>query len=156
MAITKSVEINMGRNHYSYDKDFYAWTMHNAELIRQGRFSEIDVEHVAEEIESMGRSDKRELISRLAVLVAHLLKWQLQPARHSNSWKYTIKEQRLEIADLLKESPSLNHELNSRLDHAYKRAIVIAAKEIGLDEKKFPKSCPFTLEQCLKYTFLPK
>jgi hypothetical protein len=64
------------QNSESYKQDFYAWAMKNAALIRQGRFSEIDAEHVAEELESMGKSEKRELISRLSILLTHLLKWQ--------------------------------------------------------------------------------
>ncbi|MBF0551328.1 MAG: DUF29 domain-containing protein, partial [Deltaproteobacteria bacterium] len=94
-------------NPESYDRDFYAWTMNNAELIRQGRFSEIDIEHLAEELEGMGRSEKRALISRLAVLLAHLLKWTFHPGLRCTSWKYTIKEQRRRVLALLKDSPSL-------------------------------------------------
>lgn len=138
-----------------YDKDFYAWALQSAELIRQGRFSEIDLENVAEEIESMGRSNKRELISRFAVLLAHLLKWQSQSERRSNSWKYTIEEQRFEISDLLEESPSLKYELDKQLEHAYQRALLIAVKETGISKAMFPKSCPFSLEQSLDPNFLP-
>src|SRR5579872_5517180 len=94
-----------------YEKDFYAWAVHNARLLRAGKLSEIDVENIAEEIESMGKSEKRELISRLAILLSHLLKWKCQPERRSRSWKLTIKEQRFELIDLLAESPSLKHEI---------------------------------------------
>ena len=83
-----------------YEEDFYAWTTHNVKLLREGKLSEIDVEHIAEEIESMGKSEKRELLSRLAVLMAHLLKWKFQPARRSKSWALTIKNQRIELDDL--------------------------------------------------------
>lgn len=138
-----------------YEKDFYAWTMHNAKLIRQGKFSEIDVDNVAEEIESMGRSDKRELINRLAVLIAHLLKWEFQPERRSNSWKMTIREQRSNVKELLSESPSLKHEIESKLIDAYKKALFTAIRETGMPIKTFPKKCPFTLEQCLRETFFP-
>lgn len=80
----------MTRMQGDYEKDFYAWAIHNAELIRHGKFSEIDIEHVAEEIESMGRSDKRELMSRLSVLIVHLLKWKYQPVRQGNSLRLAI------------------------------------------------------------------
>jgi Domain of unknown function DUF29 len=141
---------------YEYDKDFYAWALHNAKLLRQGNFSEIDVEHIAEEIESMGRSDKRELVNRLALLIAHLLKWKFQPGRRSSSWKYTIKEQRIKVKDLLEDSPCLNHELERKFNHAYEQAIVIALTDTGLDESTFPKKCPFKFSECLDYQFLPE
>ncbi len=139
-----------------YDSDFYLWTLHNAELIRQGKFSEVDVENVAEEIESMGRSDKRQLINRLAVLIAHLLKWKFQSDRRSNSWKATIKEQRMQTVDLLDESPSLKHELDLKLARAYQQAVLIAMSETGLDKKTFPATCPFVLDECLNESFFPE
>lgn len=139
-----------------YEKDFYAWTVHNAELIRHGKLSEVDLENVAEEIESMGRSDKRELINRLAVLIMHLLKWQFQPKGHSSSWMTTIKNQRMDITDLLDESPSLKHELDLKLSKAYEKAVINASDETKLSEKTFPKTCPFTLGQCLDSNFFPK
>lgn len=144
------------RNQQSYEKDFYAWALHNAELIRLGRFNEVDLEHVAEELESMGKSDKRELINRLAILIAHLLKWQFQPGLRGNSWKYTIKEQRIKLLDLLADSPSLNHEVELKLNHAYEQATVITLRETGLEESSLPLNCPFTFRQCLDYKFLPK
>ena len=138
-----------------YEHDFYAWALHNAELIRQGKLSEVDLEHVAEEIESMGRSDKRELLSHLAVLMAHLLKWQFQPERRGNSWKYKIVEQRFELTDLLEESPSLKNELNTQLGHAYQKALIIAVKETGMPKTTFPHVCPFSLEMSLNPDFFP-
>ena len=83
-----------------YDKDFYQWTLYNAELLRQGKITEIDIQNIAEELESMGKSQKRELISRLAVLIMHLLKWQYQPEKRSHSWIETINEQRRQIVEL--------------------------------------------------------
>lgn len=138
-----------------YEKDFYAWALQSAQLIREGKFAEVDIEHVAEEIESMGKSEKRELISRLAVLIAHLLKWQFQPLRRSRSWKYTLKEQRFELNDLLSESPSLKPELNKQIVQAYERALLIVQKETGFERKKFPSTCPFTLKQVLNQNFFP-
>lgn len=139
-----------------YNKDFYAWLMHNAALLRQGRFSEVDNEHLAEELESMGRSDKRELINRLAILLAHLLKWQFQPERRGNSWQYTIAEQRFELIDLLKESPSLKPELSRALAHAYQKAVLLAVKETGINKTTLPTHCPFSLAQSLDENFLPE
>jgi len=139
-----------------YSQDFYAWALNTAELLRQGKFSDVDIEHVAEEIESMGRSDKRELLNRLAILLAHLLKWQFQPERRGNSWKYTIKTQRFDITELLSESPSLNRELEKQLNHAYEKALLIAINETGLSQNTFPKKSPFTLNQCLDKQFFPE
>ena len=84
-----------------YAQDFYTWAMRNAELLRQGRLQEIDVEHLAEELESMGRRERHELVSRLKILLGHLLKWQFQPAYRSSSWRGSIVEQRLQVRDLL-------------------------------------------------------
>jgi len=139
-----------------YNKDFYAWAIHNAQLLRAGKLSEVDIEHIAEEIESMGKSERRELINRLAILLAHLLKWKFQPIRQSKSWELTIKEQRFELIDLLDESPSLKHELGKQLAHAYQKALMIAEKETGLDQKMFPKDCPFSLKKSLEKNFFPK
>jgi hypothetical protein len=139
-----------------YERDFYAWTIHNAELLRKRKLSEIDFENIAEEIESMGKSEKRELLSRFSLLLSHLLKWKFQPIRQSKSWKLTIKEQRFELIDLLEESPSLKHELENKISHAYQKALLIAEKETGLEQKKFPKKCPFTLKQTLDKDYFPK
>jgi hypothetical protein len=139
-----------------YNKDFYSWTLHNAELIRQKKFAEVDIEHIAEEIESMGRNNRRELINRFSVLLAHLLKWQFQTVKRSKSWALTIKNQRFELSDLLEESPSLRYEIELQLNHAYKRALIIASEQTGIDENEFPPTCPFSLSQCLDSDFLPE
>lgn len=143
------------KNQEGYEKDFYAWTSYNAKLLREGRLSEIDVKNIAEEIESMGKSERRELMNRLAVLMAHLLKWQYQPGNRGNSWKYTIKEQRFRLSKLIEDSPSLKHELNKRIDEAYEDALYLALSETGLDEETFPTQCPFELKQCLSQNFFP-
>jgi len=142
--------------HSEYDKDFYAWSLHNAALIREGKLSEVDLENVAEEIESMGKADKRELISRLAVLLAHLLKWKFQPSLRGRSWEITIKEQREEVKDQLEESPSLKHELDDQFNRAYRKALNIVEKETGLNQNTLPKNCPFSLKESLEENFLPE
>lgn len=143
-------------NHHSnYDRDFYAWAIENAELLKQKKFEEIDVDNIAEEIESMGKSNKRALFSHLSVLIAHLLKWEFQPVRRSRSWMLTIENQRFELTDLLKESPSLKREIELQLEHAYSKALIIASEQTGIEKKDFPKACPFSLEQCLNDDFLP-
>jgi hypothetical protein len=142
--------------HKEYEKDFYAWTIHNAKLLREGKLSEVDIEHIAEEIESMGKSERRELINRLAVLIAHLLKWQFQQERRSNSWKYTIEEQRDEVLELIEESPSLKYEIQEKLDRAYRKAILWAATEMGVNKSIFKDECPFSLETVLNKDFYPE
>jgi hypothetical protein len=140
----------------TYDTDFYAWALYNADLIRQGKFAEVDIRHVAEELESMGKSERRELISRFAVLLAHLLKWRYQPERRGNSWKYTIKEQRFEVEELLDDSPSLNNELDEQLAHAYKKALLLAIQETGLNPETFPEHCPFSFAQAMAIDYFPE
>lgn len=140
----------------TYEQDFYAWLLKSAELIRQRKFSELDVEHLAEELEGMARSDRRELINRFAVLLAHLLKWQYQPERRSKSWERTIKEQRKRIFLLLEESPSLRYEIEKKLSDAYEIAVLSAANETGLDELAFPESCEYSLEEVLDTHFYPE
>lgn len=147
----------MTRHAYKeYEKDFYAWAIQNAQLLRERKLSEIDVKNIAEEIESMGKSEKRELLNRLAVLLAHLLKWEFQSSRRCNSWKYTIKEQRLRLKRLISESPSLKKELEKKLHEAYEDACYIALSETGLDEEAFPKKCPFSFKQALDQNFYPR
>lgn len=145
----------MTRKTQEYEKDFYAWTTHNARLLREGNLSEIDIENIAEEIESMGKSERRELVNRLAVLIAHLLKWEYQPIKQSRSWQLTIKEQRFQIIKLFEESPSLKNKIESRLEDAYEQATMIAERETAIERKKFPKSCPFSLKQLLNQKFFP-
>jgi len=139
----------------AYEKDFCAWADTNVRLLRLGRFSEIDVEHIAEELEGMTRSERRELGSRLAVLMAHLLKWRFQPERRSESWRSAIDVQRGDIADLLEESPSLRHGIDERIGRAYAKAIRLASGETGLSRSTFPEECPFTIDQLLDEAFWP-
>jgi hypothetical protein len=139
----------------AYDRDFHAWTQRTAALLRAGRFEEADMEHVAEEIEDMGRRDARELNSRLRVLVAHLLKRQFQPDQRSSSWLGTISAQRQEIDSLLEQSPSLRLTLESGLADNYIRAVKRAAAETGLAADRFPSACPYRADQILDEDFLP-
>jgi hypothetical protein len=139
----------------AYDEDFYVWAMHNAELLRQGRLAEIDAENIAEELESMGKSNKRALYSRLAVLMAHLLKWIYQPQRRSRSWRATIEGQRDDIKRLLADSPSLRNEVERELPAAYRRATIEAQKQTGIIKSRFPEICPFTPEQVLDDDYWP-
>lgn len=139
-----------------YEQDFYAWTRHNAGLIREGRYGELDLEHIAEELESMGASERRELINRLGLLLAHLLKWHYQPLYRGKSRELTIKEQQRRLQRLIDDNPSLKPYAATILGDAFGDAILMAAKETGLDESSFPESCPYSLEQLLNSEFLPE
>jgi hypothetical protein len=103
----------------------------------------------------MGRSEKRAFLSRLAVLVAHLLKWQYQPEIRSKNWRYTIKEQRRKVEDLLEDNPSFKYSSGDMLTKAYEDAILIVLKETRLDESDLPLACPYTFEQVMDTAFLP-
>jgi hypothetical protein len=130
-----------------YDQDFFAWANEQARLLRAGKLSEADIGHIAEEIESMGRSEKRELVNRLSVLLMHLLKWRFQPSARGTSWRLTIEEQRDRLADHLLDNPSLKATLDASIASGYKLAILGAARETGLDRAVFPVTCPWSFEQ---------
>lgn len=138
-----------------YDRDFLEWTRCNAALLRAGRFLEADIEHIAEEVEDMGRSQQHELRSRLRVLLVHLLKWRFQPSHRGPSWRATIRDQRDEIADLIETAPSLRNEAARVIEKTYRRAAARAAEETSLPETTFPEKCPFTVEQILDEDYLP-
>jgi hypothetical protein len=138
-----------------YDDDFYAWANEQAALLRSGRFAEADIAHIAEEIESMGKTEKRELVSRLKVLLMHLLKWQFQPTNQGNSWRLTIEEQRREVVEHLADNPSLKTKLSEAIDTAYGTAVLAAARETGIDIRALPATCPWTYEQIIDNSFWP-
>lgn len=136
-------------------RDFYAWTQQQADLLRDKKFDQIDLEHLIEEIESMGNSEVRELESRLTVLLMHLLKWQYQPNLQTRSWVLTIKEQRRRIAKRLQQSPSLKSKLQEIVNDAYELARGDAADETGLSESHFPEACPWEYAQLIDMDFWP-
>jgi hypothetical protein len=138
-----------------YEQDFYAWANEQAQLLRTGKLSEADIEHIAEEIETMGKTEKRELISRLKVLLMHLLKWRFQPGGRSTSWRLTIAEQRREVVDHLADNPSLKAKLPETMESAYGGAVLAAARETNLDLNTFPSTCPWSFEQVIDRNFWP-
>jgi hypothetical protein len=138
-----------------YDEDFFEWSRRNAELLRAGQLEQADIEHIAEEIEDMGRRDLRGLDSRVEVLLIHLLKWQLQPEKRSQLWQTTVASQRIRIKRLLRQSPSLRPKVYAHLAGNYEDAVQLAVIETGLPLGHFPLECPFTVEQILDPEFLP-
>ena len=143
------------KNATLYDTDFYAWANEQAALLRAGRVAEADVENIAEEIESMGRSEKRELVNRLTVLLVHLLKWRYQPSLRGRSWTLTIGQQRRRLVKLLDANPSLKSQLNEALADAYEDARVDAERETRLKSSVFPLACPFTFDDAMNPDFWP-
>ncbi len=127
-----------------YDQDFYAWTQHQAKLLRAGQLGELDIENLIEEIESLGRQERQELRNRLGVLLGHLLKWQYQPAARSKSWVYTIREQRRKIQRHLKENPSLKPYLDEAIVAGYEDGLDLVGRETLLDPEQLPQSCQFS------------
>jgi hypothetical protein len=138
-----------------YEQDFYAWANEQAALLRAGAFSAADIENIAEEIESIGRGEKRELVNRLSVLLAHLLKWRFQPERRRHSWTYSIREQRLQLARHLKDNPSLIAKTAEAMADAYESAVLAAAEDTGLPEETFPPASPFSFDEALDANFWP-
>ncbi|HEY9849274.1 MAG TPA: DUF29 domain-containing protein [Leptolyngbyaceae cyanobacterium] len=141
-----------------YEQDFYLWLEKTAKLLKEKRFEELDLNNLVEEIESMGRSEKRELKSRLKLILTHLLKWQYQPQMrpfYGNSWVSTIVTQRSDLQLLIKDSPSLKNLLEESCKEYYQIARRDAAKETGLSEEVFPVDCPFELADILDPDYLP-
>lgn len=139
----------------NYNEDYYSWTREQAELLRKGQFNSLDIPNLIEEIETMGRSEKRELESRLTVLLLHLLKWKYQEVRRGRSWQLSIDEQRFQFFKTLKDNPGLKSELNEIVKDAYKLAVIKAAKETKISKNIFPENCPWVLEELIDEGFYP-
>ncbi len=140
----------------AYQDDFYAWAMQQAALLRAGRFAVADIENIAEEIESMGRGEKRELVNRLTILLMHLLKWQFQPGFRSASGSSSIREQRIRLRSHLQDNPSLKAKLDEAYAEAYELAVIGAARETGLPEGLFPAALPYRFEEAMDAGFWPQ
>lgn len=140
----------------SYEQDYFAWTVAQGRLLRDLRPAELDWENLAEEIESLGRSDKRRIASNLNVILTHLLKWRHQPAKRKGGWKSSIAEHRSRLNELIADSPSLRRHPRDILKKEYLLARLKAADETGLPENAFPEECPFTIEEILDSEFWPE
>jgi hypothetical protein len=138
-----------------YENDFYAWALEIAQLIKDKQFDKIDVEHLAEEVESMGAVTRNALESHLIELMLHLLKWQFQPKRKGSSWQKSIGKQRIGIDKVLKQNPSLKYQYQQRIDECYVYAKRYAAVETKLPISTFPETCPYSVEQLFDFEFLP-
>lgn len=139
-----------------YEDDVVAWAREQAALLRAGRVEKLDLEHIAEEIEDVGKSEQRELASRMAVLLSHLLKWQHQAARRSASWRRAIVEQRRAIDVVLRKTPSLRNALTDQdwITGTWADAVTNAVEETGL--AVFPEACPWSMDEALHTDFFPE
>ncbi len=140
---------------YDYDTDTHAWALEQADALRRRAASEVDWDHVAEEIESVGKQQVCELRNRLVVLIAHLLKWIVRPEQRSRSWRLTIVEQRRALAVHIADNPSLNAKLDQAFCDAFGIAVAVAARETDLDEDAFPGEPPFSVDQALDSAWWP-
>ncbi|MEH2029261.1 MAG: DUF29 domain-containing protein [Nostoc sp.] len=140
-----------------YEQDFYAWVEQTAELLRSHQWDTLDLEHLIEEVVDLGKSQQRTLQSTLRLVLSHLLKWKYQPERRSHSWQVTITRERLNIDELLQESPSLRRFLNDAewINTTYQRSRREAMVETGLSEDNFAIACSFSVDEILDLDFYP-
>ena len=138
-----------------YETDFYAWTQEQAQLLRNHQFDSIDLENLIEEVESLGRQERRELENRLSILIAHLLKWEYQPEKRSRSWLSTIRVQRRDSSKLLRKNPSLKPDIDEIIIDAYDNAKDLAMGETNLPKRTFPAECLYSVAEILDEKFYP-
>jgi hypothetical protein len=139
-----------------YETDFNLWIEQTINNLKNGNLEALDLDHLIEEISDMGRNNRREVFSRLKVLLMHLLKWKYQPENRTNSWTNTIDEQREQLELILKDSPSLQPYLGDIFSECYEKAVRSAVNETNLPKQTFPVDCPFTQEQVLDGDYFPE
>lgn len=138
-----------------YDTDLHAWATEQAALLRQRHLDVADIDNIAEEIEDVGRSQRAQLESRLTILLVHLLKWRHQPANQGNSWRLTIRGQRVRIRRHIAKNPSLRPQVLGLIDEVWETVVIDTAQQTGLVETVFPPVCPWRPEQILDDDFWP-
>jgi hypothetical protein len=146
-----------------YEQDFSAWIERNTGLLRQGRFAEVDVDHLVEELSDMGKSQQHELVNRLRVLLAHLLKWQFQHRQlagrwaefEGKSWRNTIIEQRAALRYLIEKNPGLKSRIAAALEEAYSQALDVVVDETGLPARLFPTENPYDEQKVFDRSYFP-
>ena len=132
-----------------YETDFYGWTLKQSRLLKQGDFPQLDIINLVEEIESLGKQERRELENRLAILIGHLLKWEYQAEKRSKSWRATIREQRRMVQKLLSQNPSLKPYLLELIADGYESGKDLVVRETPLDYLDLPEKYPYIPEQIL-------
>jgi hypothetical protein len=156
LSLREGLELTMPAKPSRRDEDFYAWSLEQAALLRERRLAEADLDLIAEEIESLGKTEKRELTSRLTVLLLHLLKWRFQPRGRGSSWRLSIANARDEIAALIADNPSLKSTLDGVMSQAYRYARRKAAIETHLAEERLPGQCPWSFADVTSEDFWPQ
>jgi hypothetical protein len=146
----------ISRTNLLYESDYLKWLETTAKHLKNREFECLDLENLIEEIETLGRSEKREIESRLRILLMHLLKYRYQSHQRTNSWRYTIREQRLRLLKSFQDSPSLKNHFLTIVTETYQDSRALAADETGLDINTFPQDCPFDLELMLNTEWLPE
>jgi hypothetical protein len=139
-----------------YERDFYTWALAQADLVRANRLAELDLDNVAEELESLGKEQAHKLESSFRVLLLHLLKWRYQARRHSRSWRGSIVRERVNIERVLEGNPGLKPRRAELFAAAYRGARKEAAAETGLSIARFPEASPFTISEALDEDFWPE
>ncbi|HAC62599.1 MAG TPA: DUF29 domain-containing protein [Cyanothece sp. UBA12306] len=137
-----------------YETDFYGWTQQQAKALAEKKFLDLDLPHLQEEIQALGRQEYRELVSRLSVLIGHLLKWEYQSEKRSRSWFLTIREQRRSIRRHLKHNPSLKSRLEDAMIDGYEAGVDLALRETNLPLRTFPNTSIYSFEQLLDDSFV--
>ena len=138
-----------------YDRDFYAWSEAQSQLLKSRSTAQLDWDNLAEEVATLGRSERSEIRNRLRVILIHLLKWQFQPEGRNASWAGSLLEQRDQLNETLSDSPSLKPYPQSVLRRQYRIARLKAAGETGLPVETFPPESPYSVAEILDETFFP-
>lgn len=142
-------QIGVGHNYPAYDADYAAWLDAQVEALREGKFDELDLEHLIDEVRSLGNSDFLRLESAIKLVLLHLLKWDIQTDHRTRSWAGSIAEHRERVEDELAKSPSYRARLDEAVSRAYRRARHKAHKETRLPRRSFPESCPYSWEDMM-------
>ena len=140
----------------TYSTDFSDWTRQTAQLLRERRWDELDVANLIDEVEDLGKSERRAIASQLTRLLLHLLKWHYQPQRRSDSWLDSITDARTQIDLAIKDSPSLKDYPAEQLEDSYRRARRQAATQTKLEISVFPETCQYPLDLVLSEDWLPE
>ncbi len=152
---TKSPKISETELQNLYEQDYYLWLENTAQILREKKLDRLDLPNLIEEIEDMGKSERRAVCNNLKILLMHLLKYEHQQQKRSNSWRYTIREHRQRIEAAFEDSPSLSKYFLESFDNTYQNARKLAADETGLPLNTFPSESPFTPEETLNPDYLP-
>lgn len=140
----------------TYQKDYFGWCSNQAAAIQNKQFESLDIDNLIEEIRSLGNAEKQRLISNLVIVFMHLLKWNYQSLRRSNSWKNSIAEHKRRVLKILNKNPSMKACLNECVEDAYQEARYEASQQTGLEIDTFPQGCPFALSTILNPDWLPE